>query len=77
MMSSISVVCTCDRHRNGAETVYGDHTFSCETSGDPFGWHMWRSVCSCGSRSRWQYQSESVSYHAWLNHLARVGIKTR
>jgi hypothetical protein len=65
-------VCTCPEHEGGAQTVYGTHEFKREERETELG-RCWRAVCSCGGyRSVWQYQSESVAYHAWLRHIAKI-----
>jgi len=69
--------CYCLEHRDSPPpTTYGEHTFSLEESIDERDarWRpiRWRATCTCSFRSRWQYQSDSVAYHAWMNHIARA-----
>ena len=51
-------------------TGVGEHQFTREERQDwpvPYG-RGWRWVCACGSKGRWQCQSDNVAYHAWKRH---------
>lgn len=72
-------LCICDEHRDGASKFIGKHEYRVMTSEAPAavgGGTAWRWVCSCSPKAigRWNYQSDSVAYHAWLRH---VGVEHR
>lgn len=72
-MSNTTTPCdVCPEHRGGAPTVIGEHEFARDwdedRTNDGSFFEMWRWLCSCGSRGRWQSQSDNVAYHAWLKH---------
>jgi hypothetical protein len=68
----VNIPCTCHEHRDGAPTTYGEHEFArdwdeTQDVGGSF-FEVWRWLCSCGARGRWQSQSDNVPYHSWLRH---------
>ena len=68
--------CTCWAHRGGAPREIGEHRFTLEEGQVPRSGlgsvFRWRGRCSCGhSRPHWNYQSDSVAYHSWLEHVRR------
>ena len=74
--------CQCSDHKNTDPLfTIGDHTLTIERSLDSSSWfyeadsmEQWRWRCSCGSKGRWQGQSDNVAYHAWENHLRKIGL---
>jgi hypothetical protein len=69
--------CPCREHRDGAPTVLGEHEFTLDTDeavsvGGGLV-EVWRWLCACGSRGRWQPRSAGDAYHGWLGHVDRVG----
>lgn len=72
--------CACDKHRDGAPTALHGHRFECasdEVERQGMFLQRWRYVCSCGSRGRWTFQSDSVVYHSWLGHIRRTQAQRR
>lgn len=72
-MSNTNTPCSvCPEHRGGAPTVINEHEFALDadeavdTLGGVF--EVWRWLCECGARGRWQGQSEAAAYHSWLRH---------
>lgn len=68
-MSNVKTPCECQVHRGGTATVIGKHAFTLGSrDAVSFADEEWRWLCSCGSRGRWQAQSDNASYHDWLRH---------
>jgi len=69
--------CECWHHRReGAPTTIGRHRYTLDARERSHGherWEEWRWLCSCNTRRRgqWTAQSDSVCYHAWLNHVKK------
>lgn len=66
--------CTCEVHKHGAEIKIDNHIYRVEEREGPGDWVAWRYRCSCGKASVYQYQSDAVCYHQWLNHVRRAAL---
>lgn len=62
----------CPGHRDGAPTVIGEHEFALDADDavDSLNevFEVWRWLCACRARGRWQSQSDNAAYHGWLRH---------
>jgi hypothetical protein len=75
-MRIIEPDCHCVEHRGGCPSRFGEHVLQLVEQyvpgSDGVAHWRWRAYCSCNrSRPHWNYQSDSVAYHAWLNHVRK------
>lgn len=72
----MNYICSCRKHAKSASTTIGEHTFYRYTKKENAAgltFYKWMWSCSCGAVGKWQYQSDSVTYHQWLDHVKRRG----